>query len=62
MKGKLFLSQFNPNLLIISGEFLSLLGYDMEELAVESIKYNTILSEYLFHDLGFFQQEIIHKW
>jgi hypothetical protein len=40
-----FFSQYSPDLLIISNAFLNLLGYDMEELAIESIKHKTIIKE-----------------
>jgi hypothetical protein len=45
MANRPFFSQYSPSILIISDAFLSLMGYDMEELAIESIKYKTILQE-----------------
>ena len=45
MAPRSFFSQYSPNLLIISNSFLNLLGYDVEEMAVESVKYKTIIKE-----------------
>ena len=45
MGDKSFFSQFCPNLLVISNSFLKLIGYEMEEVAIESVKYKTILKE-----------------
>lgn len=45
MNSKLFFSQYSPNLLVISKGLLELLGYNVEEFAIESIKYKSILYE-----------------
>jgi len=45
MKNKAFFSQYSANILILSNPFLNCLGYDVEEMAVESVKYKTIIKE-----------------
>ena len=57
MKGKSFLSQYSPNLLMISGQLLELLGYNIEEFAVEAIKHQCVLYEYPLKLLRFFSSE-----
>jgi hypothetical protein len=41
----MFFSQYSPHLLVISRGLLELLGYNVEEFAIESIKYKSILYE-----------------
>jgi hypothetical protein len=45
MHSKLFFSQYSPHLLIISNSLIEMLGFDIEEFAIEAIKHKSILYE-----------------